>query len=595
MKRLLSIVAVIVVAIAASASAQRALTRPTAQQAIAANSAFASASVLVLCDPANTVKAGVREGLWTEQGFGGLAITPAGHRCFSSIDGFPDYKAHLVGPAKRTVVAVTGITDNGPGGSEKLVLFTWRYSALPEVVSRYTCQGGQPHEGHALVRLFDDGWRVQNLELPENHRVAFTGVSAAVAKNEADAASRRVQADRISRVATSTMGTYRFSVRGRNPNGAYQTNYQLQVTDVSVRLLGNRTAWGEKEVWFGDIDRVELRSTIIDGVGPQVPELLVWHRDGFTYSSPLIQGEQNVGNLSDLPGAQRALAQAVANWRRWYNDMLSGAAPLSPRGGADAVLFVTSASKGNAIAVRDQIRLGVDLEATDSAGQTALILAAAAGHAEIVAELIKAGANINARDQDARTPLDKARLGGHSAVVKLLVAAGAKDPVPTTPFNAMWRAIEDGRDDQVRALLAGGFNASSANEDGMAALLYALRLKRKAVVRTLLQSGANVNQRDRFGFTPLGAAFDTEVATWLLQRGARVNDRNNYGVSVLAEIVGTADPNLVELLIAHGADVNARDSNGRTPLKGALELASAGYAQKYRDVIAVLRKHGARE
>lgn len=440
MRRLLTVGTVIFLAIEASPSAQRALTRPAAQQAIAANNAFASASALALCDPANTVKAGVREGLWTEQGFGGVAITPGGQRLFSSVEGFPDYKAHLVAPAKRSIVAVTGITDNGPGGNEKLVLFTWRYSGLPEVVSRYACQGEQPHEGQARLRLFDDGWRVQNVELPENHRVAFAGVSAAVAKSETDAASRKVQADRLSRAAASTIGTFSFGVRGRNPNGPYQTTYRLQITDVSVVCLGNRTAWGEKEVWFGDIDRVELRSTIIDGGGPQVPQLLVWHRDGFTYSSPLINVEQNVGNLGDLPNAQRVLAQALTSWRRWYADMLSGAAPLSPRGAADNGPAKPGAADGSPKAIHDAmmygrigdiqqlLRSGVGPNYAIDEYYTLLGAAAYNGQLEIVKMLLQAGAdpNLTPKGGASYAPLRLALLQNHPDVAAVLRAAGAR-------------------------------------------------------------------------------------------------------------------------------------------------------------------------
>ncbi|MGH9338879.1 MAG: hypothetical protein ACRD1R_04650 [Acidobacteriota bacterium] len=45
----------------------------------------------------------------------------------------------------------------------------------------------------------------------------------------------------------------------------------------------------------------ELKTTIIDGRPPRVPQLLVGHKDGFKYNTPLINIEQNVGDLNTLP------------------------------------------------------------------------------------------------------------------------------------------------------------------------------------------------------------------------------------------------------------------------------------------------------
>jgi len=81
--------------------------------------------------------------------------------------------------------------------------------------------------------------------------------------------------------------------------------------------------------------------------------------------------------------------------------------------------------------------------------------------------------------------------------------------------------------------------------------------ERKDMVELLIGAGANVNVRDRDGFTPLHWAA--------------------YGFTQVAEV-----------LLANGAKVNARDAWGRTPLGEARIEGHAG-------MVELLRKHGARE
>ena len=51
--------------------------------------------------------------------------------------------------------------------------------------------------------------------------------------------------------------------------------------------------------------------------------------------------------------------------------------------------------------------------------------------------------------------------------------------------------------------------------------------------------------------------------------------------------VGLRPNEVIELLIAKGSDVNAKEQNGRTPLDWAIR-------QKHAEIAALLRKHGAK-
>lgn len=68
---------------------------------------------------------------------------------------------------------------------------------------------------------------------------------------------------------------------------------------------------------------------------------------------------------------------------------------------------------------------GIDVNATDERGDTALIEAARFGHDHVARALLAAGANLKARDKEGKTPLMLAMAGGHDEVVAALKQAGA--------------------------------------------------------------------------------------------------------------------------------------------------------------------------
>jgi ankyrin repeat protein len=84
------------------------------------------------------------------------------------------------------------------------------------------------------------------------------------------------------------------------------------------------------------------------------------------------------------------------------------------------------------------------------------------------------------------------------------------------------------------------------------------------------------------------AAGDIEQIKSLISAGADVNAKDKSGDTPLHNAVILANKDVIELLIAHGADVNAKDNQGRTPLWWAKE-------QKNAELIEILTKHGAKE
>lgn len=186
-----------------------------------------------------------------------------------------------------------------------------------------------------------------------------------------------------------------------------------------------------------------------------------------------------------------------------------------------------------------------------------------AGQAGSVAFWIDRGADPNAFYKDSsRYPqnkyLDIAANYGHTDVVKTLVERGACIEPMTLAIASAW-----GDPEMIEFLLANGAEAGSGN------LLFAARRLKADNVQTLLSHGLQVDFRDRFGRTAL-------IATTMYYFNEMDENQPFY---VVAENVYT----ISKILIENGADVNAKDYEGMTPLMFAVY---GGYTETVRLLLA---------
>jgi ankyrin repeat protein len=149
--------------------------------------------------------------------------------------------------------------------------------------------------------------------------------------------------------------------------------------------------------------------------------------------------------------------------------------------------------------------------------------------------------------------------------------------------------LRQGADPNLRMDLSGPFafwrgDSSGAPSDPSTVLMFAAGGGQTDTVRVLLEHGADVNgkQSKRLPSTPLDQAAHTgtvalESMKLLIAKGADVNARNAYGATPLFNAIyqnnlifpqdgPKREENGVSLLLDHGADVNARDNHGLTPL-----------------------------
>ena len=108
-------------------------------------------------------------------------------------------------------------------------------------------------------------------------------------------------------------------------------------------------------------------------------------------------------------------------------------------------------------------------------------------------------------------------------------------------------------------------------------------------IKQHLDAGTDVNEKSEpNGFTSLHIAAGNghkEIVVLLIANGAEVNAKIYGGKTPLDLAIFRNHPELAELLIAKGADLNAKDNNGRTPLDFAIGMDRTELAD-------LLRKHG---
>ncbi len=106
----------------------------------------------------------------------------------------------------------------------------------------------------------------------------------------------------------------------------------------------------------------------------------------------------------------------------------------------------------------------------------------------------------------------------------------------------------------------------------------------------LIEEGAEVNETDHFGNTPLHLAFRyPEMVRLLLDSGAEVNAKNAFGNTPLH--LAVEDKAVVEILIAAGADVNLVNGFDKTPLDYAMR---GGTSEYNLSIVETLIRAGAR-
>jgi ankyrin repeat protein/beta-lactamase regulating signal transducer with metallopeptidase domain len=277
--------------------------------------------------------------------------------------------------------------------------------------------------------------------------------------------------------------------------------------------------------------------------------------------------------------------------------------------------FVKQAAEGDTIAVKTFLAAGMNINARNETGYTALMKAAEAGQTETVQSLLAAGADPNLT-RSAGTALSLAASNGDLSTMKVLIAGGAQVDLkqPMTQLTPLMSAAIAGQRDAVILLLDNKASIETRSESWGTPLVAAACQGKFDAARTLVDRGANVNAASGTpasavnipppappGITPLPASpantslhcaamhGNSEFIKLLLDKGADINAKGGraYTPLVTALTSGREDRNGPSLLlIDRGADVNASTDDGNTPLYLAISRGQI-------DVVRVLLAKGA--
>ena len=223
--------------------------------------------------------------------------------------------------------------------------------------------------------------------------------------------------------------------------------------------------------------------------------------------------------------------------------------------------LVDAAARQDTEAVRALIDEGVDVNTRHADGATALLWTTHWDDHEAVRMLLDHGADPNAADDHGVTPLIRATENASVKMVEtLLVARADASAAQANGLTPLMVAAHTGSVEVVQALLAHGADVNAATAETEAtALMWAVAVPHRDIVRELLESGADVSPSSTKGMTPLltaAANGDIESAKLLMADGAGVNDVGSDGTHVLPFAIVNGQDDFALFLLDEGADPN---------------------------------------
>lgn len=271
--------------------------------------------------------------------------------------------------------------------------------------------------------------------------------------------------------------------------------------------------------------------------------------------------------------------------------------------------LVKVVERGDLDGIKSSLNQGADINKKMFCGWSLFVYAANRKYdvygknIEIAKYLIEHGADVNLKDDDGVYPLIHMINWDYFDLVKILVEKGAKIE-ENVMDTALHLAAQNGNFDMFSYLVEKGGNVRKKGMHLFIAVATVLGFRQEVspsrlkIIDYLIEKGVDINEKNDQGWTALSqttaaAKCSCQLAKYLIARGAKVDERNNEGRTPLMMAVTAICFEMVECLVENGADVTAKDKQGKTVLdiaqesaKSAKERAKFGPAYKMKEDVA---------
>ena len=200
--------------------------------------------------------------------------------------------------------------------------------------------------------------------------------------------------------------------------------------------------------------------------------------------------------------------------------------------GKNALMYACDIGNGNLELVKYLVEKGIDINAKDNDGETALFKSYE--NFDISKYLIEKGLDINAKNDEGNNPLLISCMCPYIATVEFLIKEckadiDVRDNDGNTPLHLVFEC-EYPEIEIIEFLLDNGANINAKNNRGENVLRYACEhYGIEDIIKFLIEKGADINMKDNIGRSALEAACkleDLPVVKLLIENGASAKYEN---------------------------------------------------------------------
>ncbi len=301
-------------------------------------------------------------------------------------------------------------------------------------------------------------------------------------------------------------------------------------------------------------DKAAVHSLIAEKSGVNVPQAdgstaLAWaaHRDDVATAELLIHAGADVNKANDYGVTPLSLACTNRSAAMIQKLLDAGANPNVALWNGETVLM-TCVRTASLDGVKLLLAHRADVNAKENIeDQTALMWAASTRSPEIARLLIERGANVH--DRSKLIPLPEPFVIQNEQVFGSNYRPTVHFPRSKGGFTPLMFAAREGDSETARLLLEAGANVNDDTEEEGSVLIVASASGHEKLAIFLLEKGANPNVKDGYGVAPIHYALHEGLLTLASARKLPTDDLGWARPNM---------PNLLKVLMAHGADPNTR-------------------------------------